>query len=112
MHWALDLFVTRSWWAWQPATDRFSTAYHYLNLAEGCIWLVLGGLVLARYLRHRRSPLELAYALAFALFGASDFREAFALQSWLIAAKGLNLAALVWLRHVVLGRFYPASRVY
>ena len=104
--------LTHDWWRWEPPGDGFALAYHRLNLAEGCVWLVFAGLVLGRYLRHRHSPLELLYALAFALFGISDFREAFALQGWLILAKGLNLGLLLRLRHVVIRRYYPASRIY
>jgi hypothetical protein len=112
MHRAIELLLTRTWWKYDPKVDRFSIAYHYMNLAEGCVWLVLGALVLVRYLRQRNSAIELLYALAFGLFGASDFREAYALESWLILAKGANLAALLWLRHIVIHRYYPASRLY
>jgi len=56
--------------------------------------------------------LELLYAVAFVTFGASDFREAIALETWLILAKGVNLVALVWLRRTVLTRCYPTSRTY
>ena len=112
MHATLELLLTRTWWKLAPGADEFSAVYHYLNLAEGCVWVVLGGLVLVRYFKHRRSAIEPLYALAFVLFGASDFREAYALQSWLILAKGVNLAALLWLRHIVIRRFYPTSRVY
>ncbi len=109
---SVEQLLTHDWWRWEPPGDGFSLAYRGLNLIEGCVWLVFAGQVLARYLRHRHSPLELLYALAFALFGASDFREACALQGWLIVAKGLNLALLVWLRQIVIRRYYPASRVY
>lgn len=69
-------------------------------------------LVLARYFRHRNSALEILYACAFFIFGLSDFREAYLLQPWLILAKGMNLLLLLWLRAVVIRRFYPASRTY
>ena len=108
----LDILLTRTWWKYEPNADGFAAAYHFLNLAEGCVWLALGALVLARYSKHRRSAIEPLYALAFVLFGASDFCEAYALQSWLILCKAVNLAALLWLRHIVIRRFYPASQVY
>ncbi len=41
--------------------------------------------------KHRNSSIELWYALAFALFGLSDYREAWILESWLIGAKLINL---------------------
>jgi hypothetical protein len=112
MHRALEFLLTRTWWQYAPNGDGFSATYHFANLAEGCVWIALGALVLLRYAKHRRSPIEPIYALAFVLFGASDFREAYALQSWLILGKGVNLAALLWLRHIVIRRYYPASRVY
>lgn len=48
----------------------------------------------------------------FAAFGLSGVREAFMLQPWLILAKGLILAALLALRHVVIRRYYPTSRTF
>ena len=73
---------------------------------------VLAALVLSRYLKRRQSRIEIAYALAFAAFGASDFREAYALQTWLILVKFLNLVCLVLLRASVVRRFYPDSKTY
>ena len=108
-----DYLLTHTWWKYDAAADWYASPYHFLNLAvQGCAWLVFAALVLLRYLKHRRSLLELPYALAFALFGLTDFREAYALQSWLILLKGLNLGMLLWLRHIVIRRCYPASRVY
>lgn len=86
--------------------------YHGMNLVEGLVWLIFAGLVLRRYAAHRKSPLELLYALAFVAFGLSDFREAYVLQSWLILFKGVNLAALIYLRWIILRRYYPQARTY
>jgi hypothetical protein len=49
---------------------------------------------------------------AFVVFGLTDFREAYRLESWLLLFKGINLVALLWLRHTVIRRWYPASKVY
>ena len=68
--------------------------------------------IAASSLRHRRSRLELAYALAFLTFGLTDLREAFALQSWLIWVKLMNLLVLFGLRRIVIQRYYPTSRLY
>jgi hypothetical protein len=109
----IDVFFLRNWWTWRGAAEGWpSIAYHSFNLAEGCAWLVLGGLVLARHCRFRRSPLELAYAGAFVAFGLSDFREAWSLDSWLIWLKAANLLALVALRRAVLRRWYPDRRTW
>lgn len=83
-----------------------------MNLIEGTVWLVFALLVLWRCAKHRHSIIELAYAATFATFGLSDFREAYSLQTWLILCKGVNLVALIWLRAVVIRRYYPTSRVY
>lgn len=107
-----DILFTRAWWQYQPGQDWYAQPYHWLNLIEGCAWLAFGVLVLVRYLRHRHSVLELWYCLAFVTFGLSDFREAYVLQTWLILFKGVNLVALVYLRWIILRRYYPASRTF
>ena len=111
MQTALDL-LARTWWTYDPAADAFAQTYHWLNLVEGAFWLAFSLLVLRRYARYRHSRLELSYSLAFAYFGLSDCVEAYALTSWLILLKGLNLAALLWLRWLVLRRYYPNCRTF
>lgn len=106
-------WLTTTWWSY--GSDRaswFSAAYHWFNLGEGAAWCLLAALVARRFARNRYSPLDLIYAAAFVTFGASDFREAFCLQTWLIAAKGANLVLLLAFRRNLLRRFYPASRSY
>lgn len=109
---AFHFLITRVWWRYDPKADWFAQPYHWMNLVEGCVWLVLSALVLTRYARHRHSRIELLYGLAFLTFGLSDFREAYSLQSWLILFKGANLAALLYLRWIVIRRHYPQSRTY
>lgn len=105
--------LTRALWEYQPATATLADGiYRGFNLLEGLAWCFLAMLVLARYYRHRNSALEILYASAFFIFGLSDFREAYLLQTWLILVKGVNLLLLLWLRAVVIRRFYPASRTY
>lgn len=106
----LDFLVMRVWWRYDEAADWYAQPYHWLNLVEGSLWFVCAVLVAARYLRHRNSRLELAYAVSFVTFGLSDFREAYVLESWLIGAKGANLVILLLLRRTVLRRFYPDRR--
>jgi hypothetical protein len=109
----LDILFTRTWWTYDPGTrDGYSTFYHWFNLCEGAAWLILAAVVFSRHLKHRHSPLELAYALAFATFGLSDFREAWVQSSPLLWFKLANLIALLWLRRIVMTRWYPESRVF
>lgn len=105
-------WLLASWWSYAESQAlAFSRVYRAINLIEGSIWIALAILVAARYARQRRTRLEIPYAIAFATFGASDFREAVNLQTWLILAKAANLAALLWLRARVL-RHYPDRRVF
>ncbi|MGD9648714.1 MAG: hypothetical protein AB7U73_23590 [Pirellulales bacterium] len=106
-------WLGHTWWQFDAAPQSaFSQIYRGINLVEGSIWCVLALLVAVRFARHRHGAIELLYAAAFLSFGFSDFREAVSLQTWLILAKGVNLLALVWLRHVVLRRYYPTSRTF
>jgi hypothetical protein len=106
-----ELLLTHTWWRYHSA-EPLSQAYHYFNLAEGVAWLVFAALVLRRFRRHRKSWLEVAYALAFVSFGATDFVEAYRLTSGLLLIKGANLGILLWLRAMVIRRYYPGSKIY
>jgi len=109
----LKAMLFESWWIYDAADNSlFAAVYHAFNLCEGLAWCGLAILVLRRYMKRGHSALEVGYALAFACFGASDLREAYALENWLIAAKGVNLAALLVLRAYVLRNFYPQSKTF
>jgi hypothetical protein len=108
-----DLLWFHTWWRYPSRTDPwFSLPYHYFNLFEGLCWVFVAALVLHRYLANRHSRLEAWYALAFVSFGLTDFREAFALESWLIWVKLANLILLIALRSVIMKRYYPAATLY
>jgi hypothetical protein len=109
----MEILFYHTWWSYQPEPD-FSgdDLYHWFNLFEGCAWILFAVLVIARYAQRRHSILEIAYALAFLLFGLTDFQEARALNSWLIWLKLLNLIVLLKLRAIVIRRYYPASKLY
>ena len=109
----LDLLWSRTWWRYRPGDlSEFSAPLHFFNLFEGTVWVVFSALVLVRRRRSGRSSLELWYALAFFTFGLTDFREAYALTSWLIWVKIVNLIVLARLRAVVIRKFYPTSKLY
>jgi hypothetical protein len=109
----LDLLFHHRWWTCSPHSATWiEHVTHGFNILEGAAWTVFAALVLARWARHRRSRVEPAYALAFVTFGLTDFREAYALDSWLIAIKLVNLLALFSARRYVIRNFYPESRLY
>lgn len=108
-----EIVFTETWWTYDPR-DRslHSLFYRSFNMLECAAWLVFGLLVLVRFLRQRRSRIELIYAAAFIAFGLTDLREAYSLQSWLLWLKLVNLVVLLWLRGIVMRRFYPESKLY
>lgn len=109
----LDWLFFKTWWRYDPRdTPWVAIPYHAFNLFEGCAWVVFAGLVLRRCWRNQRSRLEAGYAVAFCRFGLTDFCEAYALSSWLLWAKLVNLIVLLKLRAEVIRRYYPGSRLY
>ena len=55
-----ELLWFKVWWRYPQAGDPwFSIPYHAFNLFEGACWVVIGALVLRRYLVFRRSSLEI-----------------------------------------------------
>jgi len=109
----LDLLWTRTWWRYRSGDPSdFSLPYHVFNLFEGTAWVVFAALVLVRCRRKERSALEVWYAVAFFTFGLTDFREAYALSSWLVWVKLVNLILLARLRAIVIRRYYPSSTLY
>jgi hypothetical protein len=108
-----DLLVFRSWWTYRSGNpDWFEIPYHFFNLFEGVVWVTLSILVLGRFLKRPKSAIEVVYALAFFVFGLTDFREAYSLESWLIWVKAINLLVLIRLRSIVIKRYYPTSKLY
>ncbi len=108
-----EILFTETWWCYDPRElSAHSIFTHWFNLFEGVAWCVFAVLVIRRYSRFRRSSIEIAYAGVFLLFGLTDFREAFCVQSWLLWIKLVILIALFFLRRLVMRRFYPESKVY
>ncbi len=115
----IDYLWFHTWWTYTPGNtsggpseDWYLQPYHWINLVEGCFWVGFTVAVLIRFAKHRRTSLELLYALAFLTFGLSDFREAYVVQSWLILAKGVNLAIIIYLRWYLIKHHYPQSKTF
>jgi hypothetical protein len=113
IHSLSDLLWFHRWWGYPSRSDPwFSLPYHSFNLFEGTCWATLAGLVFRRYRHNRHSILEVCYAIAFLSFGLTDFREAYALESWLIWVKPVNLIVLIALRWVLQKRYYAGRTWY
>lgn len=108
-----DLLFRHTWWSWTDGDRSWhSIAVHAFNLVEGLVWAVFSALVLIRHIRFRRSRAELLYSLAFLTFGVSDFVEAYALTSWLIWIKLVNLIVLWRVRAISIRDWYPGNRLF
>ncbi|MFK7790800.1 MAG: hypothetical protein AB8C95_15070 [Phycisphaeraceae bacterium] len=110
----LDWLWLHTWWSYAGSEDPLHAAiYRGVNIIEGLFWVGFCAVVLFRHARNpQRQAIEWAYAGAFLCFGLTDFREAIALQSWLIWVKLINLIVLLWLRTRVIKKLYPNSKVY
>lgn len=103
-----------TWWSYAGSEDPLhATIYRGINIVEGLFWV---GFCVAVLLRHARNPgrqrIEWVYAATFLCFGFTDFREAIALQSWLIWVKLVNLIVLLYLRKRVMKSLYPQGKLF
>jgi hypothetical protein len=71
---------------------------YWFNLLEGVVWFGIGGYVFNRFLKNRKSHLEIVYAMLFCVFGLTDFREIYDLPVWLFAAKAVIFGAIILVR--------------
>jgi hypothetical protein len=109
----LEVIFVRTWWRYTPGDGQWFTAiYHWFNIAEGCVWILCAGLVLRRFLIHRKSAAEIYYAIAFLTFAITDFAEAWEQSSWLIWLKLLNLIVLFQLRRTIMSWYFPTAKLY
>lgn len=101
----------RQWWNYSADAGWLDEVYHWFNIIEGLAWLVCTSVVARRYFSDPKSRVELLYAFAFLTFAASDFREAWVQQSWLLWLKLLNLIVLFRLRRHVMKQLRPSARL-
>ncbi len=109
-----ELLWWHEWWRYDPEGPTSDFIWQYgFNLFEGICWFVFAGLVIRRYCRMRKSKFgEWGYAVAFGLFGVSDFIQAYRLTSWLLIWKIVNLIVLLVLRRNVMKNHYPESKLF
>lgn len=112
----IDWLWNHTWWSFAESENPLHAwVYRGINLIEGLFWLGFAVAVMirrAKQAKTKRSSIELLYALAFFTFGLTDFREAVALQSWLIWLKIANLILLWKLRQRVMKSLYPESKLF
>jgi hypothetical protein len=91
--------------------DPLAASYSVVNLLEACAWLTVAAWVIRRHVKQGGGVWNFAYAAAFVVFGLSDVMESQIVPIWLIAAKGFIFATILWLRWVVLRRYYPGQKL-
>lgn len=103
----LEALWREPWWTFEPETAGFwGQLYRGFNIFEGTVWIVFALIVSWRYLRRGQSSWEIVYAIAFILFGLTDFREAAVQSAPLVLVKGIILILLLRLRHFVIKNCY------
>lgn len=85
----------------------FEVSYVYFNWFEAASWFVLAAFIAWRYLKNRRSPVELLYALCVMLFGVTDVLEVYELTLGLFLVKALVLLSILLCRGKVLRLYEP-----
>ncbi|MGB1125971.1 MAG: hypothetical protein ACPG4Q_12260 [Phycisphaeraceae bacterium] len=116
LDWLIDWLWLHTWWSYAGSEDPLhANIYRGINIVEGLFWVGFTIAVLRRHFKQtaeKRGSIEWPYAAAFLCFAITDFREAVALQSWLIGLKLVNLIVLLWLRHRVMKTLYPKAKLY
>ena len=84
--------------------------YVAFNFVEALAWHAFAIFVLYRFLRRRKTRVELLYAFSFLLFGLSDLIEMGGLSVGLLLFKGACIAAILAARQHVL-HFYPGKKI-
>lgn len=83
----------------------FDQLYVYFNWFEAFGWFAFSCFIWLRYLKQRRTPLELIYGLYICLFGLTDVLEVYKLTVGLFATKAIILLSILVCRHYVLQQY-------
>jgi hypothetical protein len=106
----MEFMFTELWRYSASDPSPYQPIYRTINAVEACFWFGFCIAVCIRYARHRKSILEIGYAIAFLLFGLSDVAEMFVVTPALIAAKAVVLVVLLLLRYILIKWYYIGSR--
>ncbi len=108
-----DSIWTDPWWVYDPdSVGVWGEIYRSFNLFEGIAWVVFAILVTRRYFQRGKTRWEIVYAVAFLLFGLTDFREAYVQSAPLVLVKGVILVILLQLRRYVIQTYSPTNYWY
>lgn len=83
----------------------FETCYVYFNWFEAVSWFCLGAYVWGRYIKYRRTKLELIYGFYISVFGLTDVLEVYQLTVGLFLTKVLVLLSILVCRHYVVHEY-------
>jgi 4-amino-4-deoxy-L-arabinose transferase-like glycosyltransferase len=84
--------------------------YFGFNSIEAIAWFIFAAYVLSRWVKHRKSNVEILYSLSFLLFGITDILELDKLPVWLLLVKGVILVSILLARHHLLKNHYPDAK--
>lgn len=86
-------------------TSLFESCYVYFNWFEAVSWFCLACYVWWRFVKHRRTKLELIYGFYIFVFGLTDVFEVYQLTIGLFLTKALVLLSILVCRYYVVREY-------
>ena len=83
----------------------FETCYVYFNWFEALSWFCLAAYVWGRFIKYRRTRLELIYGFYILVFGLTDMFEVYQLTAVLFLTKVLVLLSILVCRFYVVREY-------
>ena len=88
----------------------FGMPYMVFNCIEALCWFYISISIIFRYLRHKKTKMEILYAISFFAFALSDVIETSGITLLLLLFKGVCILAIVGFRNNI--RLMYNSKVY
>ena len=76
--------------------------YIVFNYAEAACWFICAGMVIVRYVKLKKSKMEILYGLSFFAFSLTDVMETCGTTLLLLMLKGVCILALLAFRKLAL----------
>ncbi len=86
--------------------DTFDLLYVCFNWFEAVAWFCLAGFIWVRFLKLRRSKVEIIYGFYVFVFGLTDVLELYQLTVGLFLTKALVLLSILVCRHFVVREYH------